>query len=155
MKRCSAEPAAAAGAVGWTMSLTAASVISRALLGRVSYEHGAARLWPYLRADGPPTSSDDEAGEHPLNAAAPLRVPYEALPPPGHALRLVTASARRAHVAPPTWHYASRDERERATLERLRQLPPGNEDVVDATLGRLRLERQVAEALAALGMDQP
>ena len=33
MKRCSAEPAAAAGAVGWTMSLTAASVISRAVLG--------------------------------------------------------------------------------------------------------------------------
>ena len=40
-------------------------------------------------------------------------------------------------------------------MERLRQLPPGNEDVVDATLGRLRLERQVAEALAAIGMDQP
>ena len=101
------------------------------------------------------SSSDDESVEHPLNAAAPLRVPYEALPPPGHALRLVTASARRAHVQPPTWHYASRDERERATLERLRALPPGNEDVVDATLGRLRLERQVAEALAAIGMDQP
>ncbi|CAH0364042.1 unnamed protein product [Pelagomonas calceolata] len=100
-------------------------------------------------------SSDDESVEHPLNAAAPLRVPYEALPPPGHALRLVTASARRANVQPPTWHYASRDERERATLERLRQLPPGNEDVVDATLGRLRLERQVAEALAAIGMQQP
>ena len=101
------------------------------------------------------SSSDDESVEHPLNAAAPLRVPYEALPPPGHALRLVAASARRAHVQPPTWHYASRDERERATLERLRALPPGNEDVVDATLGRLRLERQVAEALAAIGMDQP
>jgi hypothetical protein len=101
------------------------------------------------------SSSDDESVEHPLNAAAPLRVPYEALPPPGHALRLVTASARRANVAPPTWHYASRDERERATLARLRALPPGNEDVVDATLGRLRLERQVAEALAAIGMDQP
>ena len=101
------------------------------------------------------SSSDDESVEHPLNAAAPLRVPYEALPPPGHALRLVTASARRAHVQPPTWHYASRDERERATLERLRALPPGNEDVVDATLGRLRLERQVAEALAAIGMQQP
>ena len=100
------------------------------------------------------SSSDDESVEHPLNAAAPLRVPYEALPPPGHALRLVAASARRAHVQPPTWHYASRDERERATLERLRQLPPGNEDVVDATLGRLRLERQVAEALAAIGMDR-
>jgi len=100
-------------------------------------------------------SSDDESVEHPLNAAAPLRVPYEALPPPGHALRLITASARRANVAPPTWHRATRDERERATLERLRQLPPGNEDVVDATLGRLRLERQVAEALAAIGMEQP
>ena len=36
------------------------------------------------------SSSDDESVEHPLNAAAPLRVPYEALPPPGHALRLVT-----------------------------------------------------------------
>ena len=71
------------------------------------------------------------------------------------ALRLVTASARRANVAPPTWHRATRDERERATLERLRQLPPGDVDVVDATLGRLRLERQVAEALAAIGMDQP
>jgi hypothetical protein len=101
------------------------------------------------------SSSDDESVEHPLNAAAPLRVPYEALPPPGHALQLITASARRAHVAPPTWHRATRDERERATLERLRQLPPGNEDVVDATLGRLRLERQVAEALAAIGMQQP
>ena len=38
------------------------------------------------------------------------------------------------------------------TLERLRALPPGNEDIVDATLGRLRLERQVAEALAGIGM---
>ena len=52
----------------------------------------------------------------------------------------------------PTWHRASPDARERETLERLRALPPGNEDIVDATLGRLRLERQVAEALAGIGM---
>ena len=31
-------------------------VTSRALLGRVNYEVGAAQLWPYLRVDGPPTA---------------------------------------------------------------------------------------------------
>ena len=33
-------------------------VMSRALLGRISYEQGEARLWPYLRADGPPTAAN-------------------------------------------------------------------------------------------------
>lgn len=33
--------------------MSLAWVISRALLGRVSYEHGAASLWPYLGADAP------------------------------------------------------------------------------------------------------
>ena len=32
-------------------------VTSRALFGRVNYEQGAASLWPYLRADGPPTTN--------------------------------------------------------------------------------------------------
>jgi F-type H+-transporting ATPase subunit alpha len=32
-------------------------VTSRALFGRVNYEQGAASLWPYLRADGPPTAN--------------------------------------------------------------------------------------------------
>jgi len=98
------------------------------------------------------SSDEEEEEEHPLNAAAPRRVPYEALPAPGHTLRLIAASARRGAVPAPTWHWASPDARERETLERLRALPPGNEDIVDATLGRLRLERQVAEALAGIGM---
>ena len=34
-----------------------ANVVSHALQGRVAYEHGSASLWPYLRADGPPTAS--------------------------------------------------------------------------------------------------
>ena len=32
-------------------------VMSRALLGRVNYEQAAPHLWPYLRADGPPTAA--------------------------------------------------------------------------------------------------
>ena len=40
----------------------------------------------------------------------------------------------------------------RAWCERVRA---DGDVVVDATLGRLRLERQVAEALAAIGMQQP
>ena len=35
------------------MQVSLAWVVSRALLGRVSYEHGAAGLWPYLGADAP------------------------------------------------------------------------------------------------------